>query len=402
MPRKAATRFIAMPPSDPKPFISGAHGGPAWLLHAGEVAQWLVQLLGWLWLGQQGMLRGWSMAGGVMAVAVWWALRVACRGQNWALRCPSALVGALGGATALGVLFIESAPVSNAGPVSVVLLAAAWGVWCALIETRAKGGRALLGGWAWQPVVAAGLLGAALCLGMAAPKEIFALMLGGCAAVLYRRDLEPGLRARVCKSALGGWPNLLAPSSMGLMMGTMWLGGDWCMGTGWPQGYNVAAHVALMAGGPPVLAGLLAYFAQRGLVRAVEQHGAAAYDYASLLFTAAAAMLWLAGGNAHGGWAMALSSLAWALHCVRPRGAGAHLASHWGLWAKDLQLRTGPMRRGALLLGPVLLLWVGGASAQLGPQALQLALGLLGALAALLLLASGVQAARAYFHHQTV
>jgi hypothetical protein len=76
--------------------------------------------------------------------------------------------------------------------------------------------------------------------------------------------------------------------------------------------------------------------------------------------------------------------------------------SHWGPWAKDLQLRAGPMRRGALLLGPVLLLWVGAASAQLGPLALQLALGLLGALAALLLLASGVQAARAYLNHQTV
>jgi hypothetical protein len=301
MPRKAATRSTDMPLSEPKPLYSDAYGGPAWLLHAGEVAQWLVQLLGWLWLGQQGMLRGWSVAGGVLAVAVWWGMRVACRGRIWALRCPSAWVGALGGATALGVFLIERASVANAGPVSVVLVAATWGVWCALIETRSKGGRALLGQWAWQPVAAAGLLGAALCLGMAAPKEIFALMLGGCAVVLYRRDLEPGLRAHVCKSALGGWPNLLAPSSMGLMMGTMWLGGDWCMGTGWPQGYNVAAHMALMAGGPPVLAALLALLAQRGLVRAGERPGAAAYDYASLLFTAVAAMLWLAGGNVHGG-----------------------------------------------------------------------------------------------------
>jgi hypothetical protein len=40
------------------------------LAHAGEVAQWTLLMLGWLWLGEQGSRLGWSLASGVMAVAL--------------------------------------------------------------------------------------------------------------------------------------------------------------------------------------------------------------------------------------------------------------------------------------------------------------------------------------------
>ena len=42
------------------------------LAHAGEVAHWTLLLLGWLWLGEQGSRLGWSLASGVMPVALWW------------------------------------------------------------------------------------------------------------------------------------------------------------------------------------------------------------------------------------------------------------------------------------------------------------------------------------------
>ena len=73
----------------------------AWLADAGEVAQWTAQLLAWLWLGEQGQRLGWPLASGVWAVAVWWAVRVLCRGTGWAFRSPSALLGALGTVVAL-------------------------------------------------------------------------------------------------------------------------------------------------------------------------------------------------------------------------------------------------------------------------------------------------------------
>ena len=61
-----------MPMSETKRVTPSA---PRGLAHAGEVAQWTVLLLGWLWLGEQGMRLGWSMASGVLAVAVWgWRL----------------------------------------------------------------------------------------------------------------------------------------------------------------------------------------------------------------------------------------------------------------------------------------------------------------------------------------
>jgi len=381
-----------MRPSDRHALLSETPAGPVWLVQAAEVAQWMVQLLGWLWLGQQGMLRGWAVAGGVLAVAVWWAVRVGCRGQAWALRGPSGRVAALGAGTAAGVCLLEISPLSVSGGwpalLLLVVLAVVWGLWCALIETRSKGGSLQTGRSAWQPLLAAGLLG----LVWALPDGSAAVLLGLCAVVLYRRDREPELRAHVCKSEQGAWPQLVAPSAMGLMMGTMWLGGDWCLGTGWTQGQMVAAHVALMAGGPAVVALVLE---RLQVLRGAERASQAAHDNWCLGLTAAAAALWLAGGSVHGAMAMGLSSLAWALHCSRPRSAASKRSS-------ARTARMAHVRRVALLLGPVLLLWVGMASAQLGPLALQLALALLGALAALLLLVSGVQAAKAYLQHQTI
>ncbi|MEY4662235.1 MAG: hypothetical protein RLZZ239_708, partial [Pseudomonadota bacterium] len=57
----------------------------AWA-HAGEVSQWGVTLLAWLWLGEQGMRLGWGVASGVLAVVVWWTARLAVRGTAWAMQ----------------------------------------------------------------------------------------------------------------------------------------------------------------------------------------------------------------------------------------------------------------------------------------------------------------------------
>jgi hypothetical protein len=74
--------------------------------------------------------------------------------------------------------------------------------------------------------------------------------------------------------------------------------------------------------------------------------------------------------------AMLLPSLAWALHCARPRNGRDDLR-----WMPPWLTRTT-----ACLLGPGLLLWVGALSPVVGPAAMQMAMGLLGALAAAQLL----------------
>ena len=39
------------------------------------LARWTALLMGWVWLGAQGQRLGWSVASGVLPVALWWALR---------------------------------------------------------------------------------------------------------------------------------------------------------------------------------------------------------------------------------------------------------------------------------------------------------------------------------------
>ena len=112
--------------------------GHGWLGPAGEVAQWTAQLLAWLWLGQQGAHLGWPWASGVLAVAVWWSLRVLCRGAAWAFRSPSAVVGCFGFLTALGAWLTAQLGAGVGAHASLLGLAAVWGVWSALIETRSQ------------------------------------------------------------------------------------------------------------------------------------------------------------------------------------------------------------------------------------------------------------------------
>lgn len=52
-------------------------------------------------------------------------------------------------------------------------------------------------------------------------------------------------------SACGSEQSLpLAQLAMGLMMGSLWLSSQWCLGPGWTDGQTVALHLGLMAGLP--------------------------------------------------------------------------------------------------------------------------------------------------------
>jgi hypothetical protein len=334
------------------------------LAHAGEVAQWVLLLLGWLWLGEQGMRLGWSLASGVLAVSLWWAARLLCRGSHWALRASPTVMAVCGGLNALGVWLPEALAAWNLAHLGLLAVALMWGAWSGLVETRSRVSTFDLAPVAWHPVLAA----AAVSWMWWAPVEAISttastsVLLAVCAAVLHARDLATAETLRVCRGQRAGLSHVLAPSAMGLMMGSLWLGNVWCAGLGWTSQEMVLGHLAMMA----VLPTLVAWVGRDSVApprfRALLSLGLLALGALMLLGQSAVFNLL----------AMLLPSLAWAVHCSRPR-TGIGFSGTSSAWV---------MRSMALVLGPGLLLWVGMASPAHGPLAMQSALALLGALAA--------------------
>ena len=373
MPLAVRTNCTGMPMSE----ADRLHPGGAWLAHAAEVARWSVMLLGWLWLGEQGMRLGWSWASGVLAVALWWAVRIVCRGQSWRLKSPALIMGLCGVSTVLGVCLTQGLNDRAMAHGALLLVAVVWGVWSALLETRSQAANTfLLGNLAWHPLLAAALVLPVLQVSALAGPYAAAGLLATCAVFLSAREGLGPLPARTCAASAPSAPSaqlgpaLLAPSAMGLMMGSLWMGGSWCAGLGWSFTHTIWAHVALMTVLPAVL-GFALRALPNGLVL-LEQHTA----ICGTLMTVAALLL-LGNSALHGLLAMVLFSLAWALHCVH-EGMSAALPQRplqlWSAW---------PRRGAALLLGPLLLLALGAAAPSAGPAAMQTSLGVLGVLSGL-------------------
>jgi spore maturation protein SpmB len=152
----------------------------------------------------------------------------------------------------------------------------------------------------------------------------------------------------------------LAQLGMGLMMGSLWLSSQWCLGPGWTDRQAVALHLGLMAG-LPLAVSLAGRFT--GTRLAVNPRHA-------LLLLAAGALLVATAGT--------------------PVGHIAGMALVVFAGVLNLQLRdTGPASVLVGLGGPALLLAVGLMAPALGPTALQAAW----ALVALLATAQALQAA---------
>jgi hypothetical protein len=146
-------------------------------------------LMGWVWLGQQGQRLGWSVASGVLAVALWWALRVLFAQSGLVKQLPRRAsvwlgVGTVGGA--LGVAGLAASPAAHA---LLLVLAGVWALWSAALEAGSPGA-------------------------IAKPN--------GAAASLPQ-------------------------TAMGLMMGSLWLTSSWCATAGLPPATVVGFHVLLMA-----------------------------------------------------------------------------------------------------------------------------------------------------------
>jgi len=156
---------------------------------AHALVHWATLLTGWVWLGQQGQRLGWSVASGVLAVALWWALRVLFGHSGFVKQLPrqaSVWLGAVTVSGALGVASLAASPLAHA---LLLVLAGVWALWSALLEAGSP-----------SPI--------------AKPNGAVAS---------------------------------LPQTAMGLMMGSLWLTSSWCATAGLPPATVVGFHVLLMA-----------------------------------------------------------------------------------------------------------------------------------------------------------
>jgi hypothetical protein len=171
---------------------------------AQALLRWGLLLTGWVWLGQQGQRLGWSVASGVLAVALWWALRVLFAQSGLVKQLPRRALVWLGAVTVGGALGVASLPASPAAHTLLLVLAGVWALWSAALEA------------------------------------------GSPSAIAYP-----------CGAAAA-----LPQTAMGLMMGSLWLTSSWCATAGLPPATVVGFHVLLMAV-LPTLASLFRLPAQR-------------------------------------------------------------------------------------------------------------------------------------------
>ena len=344
------------------------------LIHAAELAHWIVVLLGWIWMGEQSMLSGGPLVGGLLPVAMWWAVRLLCRGSSWAFQLPPFMFGLFGFMAVIGV-WIWGLMTSTSSSLEWLMgLAVIWGVWLALIETRTQTSTFQLGKVAWHPVLAAALAISAWQLSDAGTVRHLGtiILLALCALFMYVNEQYNAKRKRNCLGFRTSFQSLLIPSSMGLMMGSLWLGNSWCVGMNLQTDQMVMIHLGLMAGLPT----LMSYLIRSANLFTVTYQ---LLFPVSLALLSLGAIALLGDGLAYNVLAMLLPSMAWALHCSRPRIRNEAYEIASPRFTKFL----------ALLLGPVLLIWVGLLSPMQGPMAIKFALALLGILALMKLLHLG-------------
>ncbi|MDP2073269.1 hypothetical protein [Hydrogenophaga sp.] len=326
------------------------------------LARWTALLMGWVWLGAQGQRLGWSVASGVLPVALWWALRLLFAQAGLPARLAPTVAPLLGAATALGALLVGQWQPAATGHVALLVLATVWAAWSASLDVPVARGACRRSWSGGPPLLAAALT--ALCTTGALPAmhSLWAapvvLLL---AAALGRPPTVPNAPDAAPSAA-----SALPATAMGLMMGTLWLNNAWCSAAGWSPATAVMVHLGAMAA-LPVLTRL----------DLVPRHLSAPWaERLPLALLALGAGVLLAGtGATHGLVGMGLLALAWSVHAGRHRSEA---------------FPPSPLAvAGWALCGPALLLAVGWLSPTTGPWAQQLAYSLIGGAALLALLATG-------------
>jgi hypothetical protein len=329
----------------------------SWQAPAQAFARWTALLMGWVWLGQQGQRLSWSIASGLTAVALWWAVRMILApkplGRAANARHISLALGlsAAAGATWLGRA--ESGPLAQ----TVLLgLAVVWAAWTSSLAPAAGTPTRCRRPWAgWPPLLAA--LATWACV--IAPAPLAGALLLATTAMAWLAapritPIQPFTQIARRQPATASLHETIPATAMGWMMGSLWLSNAWCASAGWSSSAVVGTHLMLMAALPALirmdwLPSRLPPLANRLL---------------PLLLVAAGGGLLFAGQNlANGLVGMFLLALAWALPDRSPASGQPPKASAAARWAP--------------LAGPLVLLSIGQGSPSFGPQVTAWAYGTL-------------------------
>ncbi len=322
------------------------------------LARWTVLLMGWVWLGAQGQRFGWSLASGVVPVALWWAMRLVLANLHLSHDLPRSAPWVLGTITALGTLAVAKVP--SLGILGLLALALVWAAWAVILDSPDASSRCQRRWAGWPPLLAAALCAFATTAPVSALVSIHAvvlILLG--AAWLGRAVNSEASRVATTSAHPSGF---IPTAAMGLMMGTLWLASDWCRSAGVSNAEVVAVHLGLMAAMPALTRWEVI---PRRLSLLQSQR------ISLVLVVTGSVVLWSGNQAVHGLLGMGLMFLAWAMHSGRYSAAGNE-AWRW-----------------SALGGPLLLLMVGWLSPVAGPVALQWAYATLGIMALLALPMTG-------------
>ncbi|UFS55601.1 hypothetical protein LN050_07125 [Comamonadaceae bacterium M7527] len=314
-----------------------------------HTARWVLMLLAWVWLGEQGIKEGWLYASGVWPLVLWWGSRLAARHMQRRVDAHMQVLVIRSSGTAAAIVLAACRFVPDSLSFFMLLIAAmCWGVCSGASEHAQQRGSTPQ--HTASPLLAALVVGALWWAPGFLASALVALAVLVCATVIAGNTSRTASVAQPTHQDNG-----LASLAMGLMMGTMWQSSAWCVGLGWSDSSGVIAHLLLMALLPAVVMHL-------GKVVKMQ---AQTLQVLTLGILASGSLLLGLAGPAYGIWGMILHALAWSLQYVNAAPALPK--------ASDNQLKTSLAGQAMLLaVGPVALWLIGETIQRNGPLVLQL------------------------------
>ncbi len=336
------TKFTTL--AKPKLLMLRTHGAPT--------AGWILMLMGWFWLGHQGIQLGWLYASGVIPLVLWWACRIGAKQYARTHAVASSWVFCCGLGAACMLAFTGLNPFANYDYAALNTASVLWGLLLGLTEARSQSLSNQCAQSMWYPLVAAVCVAGMWFMPGAWSGIGVALAVFACVGLLVSH--ASSCDAQGASRAHARWSEQLAPMAMGLMMATVWQGHAWCAGTGWSSEDSLLIHLLLVAGLPAIAQWLInrtSNFRHVLHVNAWRMWSLALLVCGSILLASDVAY-WFAG--------MLLQAFAWAFHCVKGSTRSDAVREHWVLAVSVAGL------------GPAALLWVGLGIQQQGPVVLQI------------------------------
>ena len=234
------TKFTTL--ARPKLLMLRTHGAP--------IASWTLMLLGWFWLGHQGLQLGWLYASGVTPLVLWWACRIGAKQYARTHAVASSWVFCCGLGAACMLALTGLSPLDDYDFAALNAASVLWGMLLGLTEARSQSLSNQCAQSMYYPLVAAVCVAGMWFIPGAWSGIGVALAVLACVGLLGRYDRSCDTQG--VSLAHARWSEQLAPMAMGLMMATVWQSHAWCAGTGWSSENNLLVHLLLMAGLPAI------------------------------------------------------------------------------------------------------------------------------------------------------